>query len=86
MGEDLQAEFVALGPDAASSDARFEPPLDHGDHRFDLGSIAVSLLIESRLHQPAIVTAGRLGGGPAVLGRNDRSQTVLAAREDVIGL
>ena len=38
------------------------------------------------MHESAITSAGRLGGGPAVLGGNDGSYAALFTREGMIGL
>ena len=75
-----------MAPSVASSDEGFEATLDHRDHGFDLHTIAVGGEIKSRLHEPPIVTAGRFGGGPAVLGRDDRADTAFQTSERMVGL
>jgi hypothetical protein len=44
---------------------------DHRDNGFDLNSLAVGLAVKTNWHQSSVLTAGRLAGGPAVLGWKD---------------
>jgi len=51
-----------------------------------LDAITIGGIVKSRLHQSPIMTGGRLGGGPAEFGGDDRTNVALLASEGMVWL
>ena len=70
-GQYDEGEFADLSPPTSRPDMISQSSFDHRDNGFHLNSLSVGLAVEADLHQSSVLTAGRLAGGPAVLGWKD---------------
>jgi hypothetical protein len=86
VGDGHEPQFPALAVVGTTADVGSLSSLDHGDDGFDLGSSAISVAVESSLHESTVTACGGLGRRSAVLGGNDRPDAVLVAGEAMIGL
>lgn len=59
-------------------------PLEHRDHRFHLGPLAIERCGESDLHESAIVSRIRLARRSAVFRRDHRANPMLLVDSDVV--
>jgi hypothetical protein len=85
VSEDFQSHLAALAPGISAADEGFEATLEHGEYSFDLNAISIGCSVESGLHQPPVVSSGRLVSRPAPRRRNERAALALLAGKAMIG-
>lgn len=84
MRQDHQAEVAALAVVSAAANVGSLTPLEHRHHGFDLGALAVGVVVKTNFHLPAIAAARRLVGGTTALGWNHRANAMLVTGKNVI--
>ena len=60
---------------------------EHGDDGFHLVALTIGFRVEALFHQPPVLPGRELAGraGPAALGRDDRTHSVILAQPAVVG-